>query len=242
MPSIWRWHLAAPDHPDRRAVHRVVSRWLDLDHHAATKPWSWSAHPADDGWTIDIGVLDDTLLPRLIERSEAYRTSRSRGTDNPPLDAPLRQIAAASWTDLIACSAVTSWVVQFTTPFTARRGDRFLPWPAPATVFGSLRATWRTYAAPHIGDLQLDLALDPLVVTAVSGTSTIEKVVLRAPPSGKGAPVVVTVGGFLGSVNYTIDGRLDPTAVESLTRLAPFCGVGAYTTRGFGAVRITARA
>lgn len=124
---------------------------------------------------------------------------------------------------------------------TFRRGNKFLPWPAPSPVFGSLRATWRTFAAPHVGDVDLDLSMDPLMVTAIDGASAVEKVVLKDPPAGRGSRVEVTVGGFVGSVRYTADGPVNTAAVEVLVRMAPFCGVGAYTTRGFGAVRISTR-
>jgi CRISPR-associated endoribonuclease Cas6 len=233
VPSIWRWDQSGESAPDRRLLHRVLSQWLDLDHHGKTKPWSWSAHREPSGWVVEVGLVDDALVQRLVQRSEAYRTGGRRPAGYPRLTRPLCQVAAVPWSRLVASSGAGEWTVRFVSPFTARRGNRFVPWPAPATVFGSLRASWRTFAAPHVGDLELDLSLEPLVVTALDGSSVVEKVPLKAQPE----PAVVTVGGFLGCVRYTADGPVDVAAVESLLRLAPFCGAGAYTTRGFGAVR-----
>jgi CRISPR/Cas system endoribonuclease Cas6 (RAMP superfamily) len=107
-------------------------------------------------------------------------------------------------------------------------------------VLGSLRADWRQFAAPHIGDLTLDLSLDPVIVTHLSGASEVTRLVLheRPTPDGSRAPVAVTVGGFVGTVTYTLDGPDDPAAVASLFALARYSGVGAHTTRGFGGLRL----
>jgi len=244
MPTLWQWSLDTDGTPDRRAVHALLSEWLDTDHHTSSKPWSWS--PADAGGipALWIGLVDDTLVERLLDRSAAYHRSKQR-RDAPPLTQPLRQVAATTWAQLAAARPEHSgrWRLRFATPVTFRRGDRFMPWPAPAPVFGSLRTTWRTHAAPHVGDLCLDLSLDPLVVTGIDGASHTERVPLRKPNGNRTdrRPVEVTVNGFLGTITYTADGPLDTAAVESLTRLAPYCGVGSYTTRGFGAVRTPTR-
>jgi CRISPR-associated endoribonuclease Cas6 len=100
---------------------------------------------------------------------------------------------------------------------------------------------WRTFGAPHVADVTLDLGLDPLVVTSVSGTTQVERVVLHERPNGNGVkrPVEVTVGGFVGRVRYgwaaVAEDQLP--AVHALARLATFSGVGAWTTRGFGGTR-----
>lgn len=215
MPSLWgcRWNGAAD--LDRSAVHRTLSRWLDGDHHAQRKPWSWT--DASDRELL-IGLLDDRLTDRL--RSGADATNM-----------PVRQVAATSWSELRSGRARDCWQLEFTSPVTFRRGNRFLPWPSPSAVFGSLRAAWRHFGAPAVGDLELDLRLDPLVVTAVCGASRTERVTVHEQAS-------VLVGGFVGTVRYAVDGGVaDPQVIDALVALAPFSGVGAYTTRGFGGVR-----
>ncbi|MFC0438052.1 CRISPR system precrRNA processing endoribonuclease RAMP protein Cas6 [Kutzneria buriramensis] len=49
----------------------------------------------------------------------------------------------------------------------------------------------------------------------------------------------VAVGGFRGQVRFALDAPgFDPAGVSALARLAPFSGIGAYTTRGFGGARL----
>ncbi len=220
MPSLWRCRWMGSAEPERSDVHRVLSRWLDGDHHAQRKPWTWSwagdvdASPRE----LLIGLLDDRLADRLRSGADA-------------VGAPVRQVATAGWSELRSSRARDCWQLEFTSPVTFRRGNRFLPWPAPSAVFGSLRAAWRHFGAPAVGDLDLDLHLDPLIVTAVSGASRTERVTVHEQAS-------VLVGGFVGSVSYAVDGGgVDRQVIDALVRLAPFSGVGAYTTRGFGGVR-----
>jgi CRISPR-associated endoribonuclease Cas6 len=201
-----------------------LSRWLDADHHAQRKPWSWTVAAPSPGRAaappraeILVSLLDDQLADRLVIGAEAAHR-------------PVRQVAAASWAELRDGRARDGWCLEFISPVTFRRGNRFLPWPSPSTVFGSLRSTWRSFGAPVVGDLELDLCLDPLVVTAVSGASCTERVTVHRQES-------VLVGGFLGTIRYAVDGAVDPQVVDTLVRLAPFSGIGAYTTRGFGGVR-----
>jgi CRISPR-associated endoribonuclease Cas6 len=214
MPSLWRCCWPACADLDRHAVHRTLSRWLDTDHHAQRKPWSWVA----DGSDLRIGLLDDQLTDRLLTGAAAT-------------SAPLEQLAAVKWSELRDGPAGDDWSVAFLSPVTFRRGNRFLPWPSPSAVFGSLRTTWRHFGAPEVGDLELDLKLDPLVVTAIDGASRTERVIMHRQDS-------VLVGGFLGTVRYALDGAADPQTVAALVRLAPFSGIGAYTTRGFGGIRL----
>lgn len=214
MPSLWRCRWPAVTELERHTVHRTLSRWLDTDHHAPRKPWSWVV----DGPDLRIGLLDDHAIDRLLTGAADAGT-------------PLEQLAAVQWSELRDGPPGEDWCVEFASPVTFRRGNRFLPWPAPSAVFGSLRAAWRHFGAPEVGDLELDLRLDPLVVTAIHGTSHTERVTLHHQET-------VLVGGFLGTVRYILDGVADRQTVTALVRLAPFSGVGAYTTRGFGGVRV----
>ncbi|MDQ3152538.1 MAG: CRISPR system precrRNA processing endoribonuclease RAMP protein Cas6 [Actinomycetota bacterium] len=137
MPSLWRCRLTSSVELDRSAVHRMLSRWLDTDHHAQRKPWSWTCAEDTSPRELLIGLLDDRLAERL--RSGADAASM-----------PVRQVAAAGWSELRS----------------------------------------------------------------------------------------VLVGGFVGTVRYALDGDgVDPRVIDALVALAPFSGVGAYTTRGFGGVR-----
>lgn len=213
MPSLWCCSWPRSAKPDRHAIHRALSHWLDTTHHAQRKPWSWVAHGPD----LLIGLLDDQLADQLVAGAGAAGM-------------PVRQVAMASWSQIRGgAQPRNDWCLEFVSPVTFRRGNRFLPWPSPSAVFGSLRAAWRHFGASEVGDLQLDLRLDPLVVTAVRGASRTERVSVHDQDS-------VLVGGFLGTVRYALDGAADPQVIDTLVRLASFSGVGAYTTRGFGGV------
>lgn len=241
MPSLWRWVLADAGPVDRRAVHRLLCRWLDTDHHAARKGWSWTPVALAGGAVaVEIGIVDDDLAGWLVTGTGAYRRA---GRFEPGLamrHEPV-QIAAASWERLRSPGAGRERTFEFASPVTFRRGNQFLPWPSPSAVFGGLRAIWHAFGAPRVGDVTLDLSLDPLVVTSVTGTTKVERVVLHERSDGAGSrePVEVTVGGFVGRVCYewaaTANEQLP--AFHALTRLAPYCGVGAWTTRGFGGTR-----
>ncbi|MFN2497421.1 MAG: hypothetical protein ABR608_16205, partial [Pseudonocardiaceae bacterium] len=79
MPSLWRCRWPGSVEPDRAAVHRVLSQWLDTEHHAQRKPWSWSAGGSEG--EILVGLLDDRLTERLVHGADAAGT-------------PMRQVAA----------------------------------------------------------------------------------------------------------------------------------------------------
>jgi len=239
MPSLWEFTIDGAGPMDRRALHRTLSRWLDDDHHAAHKPWSWSASVGPEPTVVRVGVLVDPLAKRLIDGVDAARRATRSSLVRPT--GPARPVGAASWAELCSGAVRREWMVDFVSPVTFRRGNRFLPWPAPSAVLGSLRSAWHTFGAAEAGALAVDLKLDPVVVAAISGASTTERVVLheRPQPDGARAEVAVTVGGFTGQVSYAVDGDIDPAAVSTLVRLAPFAGIGAYTTRGFGGVRVS---
>ncbi len=218
MPSLWE--MPVPGGVlDRRRLHGLLASWLDSDHRADRKAWSWKATTTG----IEIGVLDDKVVERLL--AGAGRR--------------VRQVAAVAWSE-VAAGPGRAWAVEFVSPVTFRRGNRLLPWPSPSAVLGSLRADWRRFAAPHAGDLEVDLALDPVVVTDVRGASEVERFVLHERPdaSGKRVPVQVTVGGFRGRVTYAVEDPGLRDAVGKLLAIAPYAGVGAHTTRGFGGVRV----
>lgn len=218
MPSRWTWDVDGP--LDRRATHRRLAWWLDSDHKAKSKAWSWT----ETSTGIEIGLLDDALVERLLAGAGEAVT----------------QVETVLWENMRRSASRRAWVVEFVSPVTFRRGNRLYPWPSPSAVLGSLRASWREFAAPHIGDITLDLQHDPVVVTAISGASEVERFVLHERPdsSGKKVPVMVTAGGFRGRVTYAVDGGCDPDTIESLMTLMPFAGIGAHTTRGFGGGRL----
>jgi len=228
MPSRWEIGLPGVDPATVRLewLHAVVSSWFDdgeAAHGAKLKPYSVSPPcRADGGVVVEVGLLDDTLVPRLLTRASGGTAVRLGNTTVRLRSAP-RQVAAVRWADLAAATSARAWCLRFASPVTFRRGDKFSPWPDPAPVLGGLRARWRAFVPPELPPLSLDLSAGPVWVTDVDGSSEVVRI------NGR------TVSGFVGRLRFECDGD-DPTAsaVDSLVRLAPFSGIGAYTTRGFG--------
>lgn len=232
MPS--RWDLALPGLEPAGVrlehLHAVVSTWFDRDdeaHRASAKPYTVSPPRAGPGGpVVEIGLLDDGLANRLLTvASPGARVRLGRTTIS--LSEHPRQTAAIPWDRMVDATSARAWCVRFATPTTFRRGNSFSPLPTPKTVLGSLRHSWRAFAPPEVLGIELDLTADPAWVTDIDGRNEVSKV------NGR------TVSGFVGRLRIECDGT-DATAamIDRLMRLAPFSGVGAYTTRGFGVTRL----
>ena len=230
MPSRWEVPLtgAEPGAVRWEHLHAAISTWFDTDgeHHDKVKGYAISP-PRDSprGPVVEIGLLREDLVARLLSR--ATKGARTRlGRTVLTLDSPARQLAAAPWERLGDGHRDRAWCLRFVTPLTFRRGNKFTPFPAPAPILGSLRRTWNTHA-PTEQALTLDLAADPVWVTDIDGANDVRRVHDR------------TVSGFVGRLRLESDADEATTAaVNKLIHLAPFAGVGAYTTRCFGVTRL----
>jgi hypothetical protein len=208
-------------------LHAVVSRWFDDDdtHRSIAKPYTvCPAKAAPGGITIELGLLDDSLPDRL--RTVAAPGTRVRlGSTWSTITRPPRQLDTVPWADLTP-STDTAWCLKFLTPTTFRRGNAFTPAPTLSAILGSLRSCWQRFAPPTVPPLVLDLAQEPVWMTDIEVTSHV------VPVNG------LTVSGFTGRLRFACDGTAEQaTAIDRLVRLAPYAGVGAYTTRGFGVTR-----
>lgn len=233
VPSRWEVGLPGVDAAAVRLewVHAVVSSWFDgeggVDHAAKMKPYAVSpARSAEGGAAVEVGLLDDTLASRLLSRAAGGVAVRL-GQSVVRLRSGPRQVAAVRWADLARPTPARAWCLRFVTPVTFRRGDKFTPWPDPSAVLGGLRARWRAFAPAELPALELDMSTGPVWVTDVDGASEVARVDGR------------TVCGFVGLLRLECDASgQTASAVDSLVRLVPFSGVGAYTTRGFGLTRV----
>ena len=231
MPSRWEITLPGIEPGELRweHLHAVVSRWLDADdveHHGKSKGWSVTPPRVGRGGPfVEVGLVRDDLVPRLL--AGAARGVRVRlGRDHVTLPRHPDQVAAVPWGELGRGHRDRAWSLRLATPMTFRRGNRFTPLPAPSPMLGSLRRSWNTWAPP-VEALTLDLAHDPAWVTDLDGRNEVVKVNDR------------TVSGFIGRVRFECDADGDVAlAVHRLVQLAPFTGIGAHTTRGFGVVRL----
>jgi len=230
VPSRWELPLpgVAPGEVRWEHLHAVVSGWFDHDdeqHHQPVKPYAVS--PPRNGRhdpVVEIGLLDDTLVERFLQQTREGARIRLGRTTITFREAP-RQLAAASWDQLTTGRREMAWCLRFATPMTIRRGNRFTPLPAPTPILGSLRRNWNTYA-PAEHAVTLDLGNDPVWVTDIDGHNEVVSV------NGR------TVSGFVGRLRMETDDGAAADAASQLIRLAPFAGVGAYTTRCFGVTRV----
>jgi CRISPR-associated endoribonuclease Cas6 len=232
MPS--RWELSLPTQQPEAVrlehLHAVVSRWFDTDdtaHRANSKGYTVSPlRQGDQGPVIEIGLVDDNLIGSLLANT-APGTPIRLGRTHIAIPTAPTQTAAATWHALAQPGHATAWCLRFVTPLTFRRGNRFTPMPTPKTILASLRATWRTYAPADIAQPDLDLSHDPVWVTDIDGANDVRKVNDRI------------VSGFLGRLRIECDAEPHiARAVNQVIQLAPFSGIGAHTTRGFGVTRI----
>lgn len=240
MPSRWDVMLPGVNAANVKLeyLHAVVSRWFDDGddaHRASAKPYTvCPARAVPGGVTIELGLLDDSLPDRLGTVAAAGTRVRL-GSTWSTITRPPRQLDALPWTDLTAStdtassdtpSADTAWCLRFLTPTTFRRGNAFSPAPSLSAILGSLRSCWQRFAPATVPPLVLDLAREPVWVTDIEVTSHV------VPVNG------LTVSGFTGRLRFACDGTAEQAAaIDRLVRLAPYAGVGAYTTRGFGVTR-----
>jgi CRISPR-associated endoribonuclease Cas6 len=232
MPS--RWELRVPT-PSPEAVrlehlHAVVSGWFDHDDTAhRSKAKGYTVSPLRDsphGPVVEIGLIDDNLTDTLLTRAAPGVTIRL-GRTTVALPTQPRQVAATPWAALTARGGNRAWCLRFVTPLTFRRGNKFTPLPAPTPILASLRTAWRDFAPPQIAQPDLDLSSHPVWVTDIDGANDVRTV------NGR------TVSGFLGRLRIECDADDGiARAIDQVVGLAPFSGVGAYTTRGFGVTRL----
>jgi CRISPR-associated endoribonuclease Cas6 len=230
MPSRWALTLPGVNAADVKLeyLHALVCRWFDDSdeaHRASAKPYTVSpAQATPGGITVEIGLLNDNLPDRL--RAAAAPGTRIRlGTTWSTITHPPVQVAAIPWTDPTTPTP-TAWCLTFLTPTTFRRGNAFTPAPNLTAILGSLRHAWQRFAPAEVPQPTLDLARAPVWLTDIDVRSHLVRV------------NNLTISGFTGRLRFTCDGTPQQAAtVDQLVRLAPFAGVGAYTTRGFGVTR-----
>lgn len=232
MPSRWEVTLPGVDAAEVRLehLHAVVSAWFDADEHAhaaGVKAYSVGLScTGGDGAVLEIGLVDDALTDRLLSRA-AQGVRLRLGSRWIRLAHAPRQMAAAPWAHLAASGTTDAWCLRFVSPTTFRRRNAFTPSPSLRAILGSLRTRWRSFAPADVAAVTLDLSTEPVWLTDIDVASHVLRVDGRI------------VSGFTGRLRFTCDaGPQVAAAVDQLVRLAPFAGVGAHTTRGFGMVRL----
>jgi CRISPR-associated endoribonuclease Cas6 len=230
MPTRWEITLPGVQAANVRLehLHALVSSWLDEPdgHHATAKPYSVAPPRAVGGTTvIEIGLLVDALADRLAACAAVGARVRLGSTFS--CVASTRRVAALDWQPAGEGTDARAWVLRFVSPTTFRRRNAFTPTPSLQAILGSLRRTWRMFRPADVADVILDLTPEPVWLTDIHVDSQVLRVDNRI------------VSGFVGWLRFVCDpddGEV-ADAVDRLVALAPYAGVGAYTTRGFGVTR-----
>lgn len=141
----------------------------------------------------------------------------------------VEQLAGPDYAALAMVEPAPRVSLRFLSPASFRQGPGDLPLPLPVNVFRGPYASWQAFAPAHLqlpGDWLEWCAANLFVVAHRVHT----------------VPVSLDRrDGFVGFVGEATFEALDSAllyqaALQSIARLAPYCGVGRKTTMGMGAV------
>ena len=215
-------------------MHAVVSSWFDdlpnTNHEANEKPWSLKRSAVTEvGLEITVGLLDRPLESAHRDRLiELEGTEIRLGHNVFVVDDEPELLQSIEWTELLDGSSSTPFFAfELKTPTVFRSGNESAAL-RPGLVFGHLRRRWTTFAPTDLKPA-LDFAgcdfrlLDSgYPVTAQTGP--------RARP--------IYLDGTIGRVAMAVEASdRDLRVLDTLARMSDFSGIGAYTTRGFGAAQ-----
>lgn len=231
MPSTYWLPVADVRRPvPVEHLHAALSGWFDGDdpgdtpHDAQTKPYRISPiAKRDDGWGVELSVLEDDAESRLAARVETAGQIRL-GSLFTTVSAPVL-LHQTSWHDLAMWNRSRAWTLRFVTPATFRTGSRASPFP---TLGALLRAPTESWAA--FGPAPSPLIPPPDQRRLWVSEFSIESTPIRISER--------TMRGVRGSL--TIRAADDDVArrADALFRLTPFCGVGSFRVKGLGLVRL----
>ena len=216
----------------------MAAQWLDTGigaHRAASKAWSvgWPQRTAA-GVTIDVRTYGAGSGYQLGSTACAGHPVRF-GTHRGRIAKDARVVAQRDWAAFTNAPAATAWTIEFLSPTTFRRANAFHPLPTPATILRGLEASWRRYAPIRL-EQSPRAASDEVLVTDIAGESVTMRELQRTGPHRRATEL--TISGFVGSMRLVCPGPA-ATPVGQLLAWAEFTGIGAWTTRGLGTVRVT---
>lgn len=143
------------------------------------------------------------------------------------------QSTSVTFAELLACQSVRHAELHFVSPtFFARKG-RDLPLPDPVLIIRSLASRWDAHAPTELvlPTKEMSALLDTVYLEEMAGETR------RAQVSR-----TMWQTGFVGAVRLSLTRASDDITAQvftALVRFAEFAGVGAQTTHGFGAVRLS---
>ena len=239
MPTRWFLPLntARPERVRTRALHAAVSNLLGETgeaHRAPRKPFAISPMcDRDQQPGFELSILDDGLVASLIDRLQTQPFLQLKPKSGPSelvsFGGLPELLLSETWEQIRQRAEVTTeWRFDLLTPLVFRSGRRYQPFPAIESVFGSLRSTWRTWCP----QLEPTLDLSDLLISVRDAALEI------ASMEGPRGPLF----GSIGSVNYRLSLNADTDVAEALDQcasIAPYAGIGAHTTMGFGNVDVS---
>jgi CRISPR-associated endoribonuclease Cas6 len=216
----------APPSPEQ--IHALGCSLLDEDHdhRAGLKGFSIRRSQRHDlGWQLDLGLVDDALLPRLERSLNHARGQLHLGRDLLEV-AEVGLIARDTWEDLIGTADAVRFIgVRLVSPTFFRRGRNTHLMPFASVVFGHWRRRWEEVhgRAPHspLDDREIHVA----------------RVELRTHDlSYRGRPVTAVTGAVVYDLGDLSEEHR--AALHALALLAPYAGCGSRTSAGFGAAEV----
>lgn len=233
MPAAFRLSLGPGSRGNRAPSPKQIHGFLchtfgesDDDHLAQTKPWAT--------WPASLQERRRMLLrfSWLCDDKDAGLDSRlGRSLRFGPVQHSVHDVQEQreAYEELMD-GAATSIQFRFVSPTWFSRNGRLYPIPDPVLVFSRLADRWATFST---------VTLDPDSVAALVSTVSIADLAgaTHQYPIGKADKV-----GFVGTARYSIAARSSPDTARTmaaLSRFAQYCGVGASTTFGAGAVEVS---
>lgn len=228
MPSVWRIQLhGEPVLPNPAHLHAVVCGWLDEVHDEKDKHWNIGrVECSPDGLRIDIAMLLDGEAARLLTiRGTPVRLGKQTYEIGPSVEL----VSIASWWSLYELAQAKPHVrFRFNSPLFVRR-DEF----TPVLFLGHLRRRFSAFCGDP--ELQPDLAFGHLGLRFTDIALTSEPLAIKVD-SGK----ELRGTGYTGSITIEAPNASERElrVMHALSLLAPYVGLGAYTTMGFGCVSV----
>ena len=207
-------------------------------HEQQAKPfaiWPLIIADADEGLveiTIQSLVDDPLLVERVSSRLNGHEGRKANLGKDTPLHHAMLDVSELPWDKLAAMPPASSVEVELLSPMTYSRSGMSYPLPDPILVHRQLATRWNQYAPDDFMQIADDLSRE--INSAISLTEVSLSSIHLQEFNNKIAGV--------GTFSFQVDKKSDVLIREwfaSLWSFAQFCGLGAMTTQGLGAVSVT---
>jgi CRISPR-associated endoribonuclease Cas6 len=204
-------------------------------HEQQAKPfaiWPLIVDDADEGIveiTIQSLVDDPLVVERVSARLNGHEGRKANLGKDAPLHDAMLNISEVLWDELAAMPPASSVEVELLSPMTYSRSGASYPLPDPILVHRQLTTRWNQYAPDDFMQIPDDLSRE------INGAISLTKVSISSVRLQEFNNKIAGVGTFA----FQVDKKSDALIREwfaSLWSYAQFCGLGAMTTQGLGAV------